>query len=122
MECSFDDNKHESVITKKLQEIPYHTVNHWNEAITLFYNVSLLALDNVHRSVRWFCVLCRHKGSMSKRASNFWRGHASCKVICATCVKKPRHIWCTEFMNGLLMFCSKLEQTNHRNGECITLL
>ena len=49
---------HECVmITKKLHEIPYHTVNTWNEVVNPFLPREFASLYKIMFSVQVFCVL-----------------------------------------------------------------
>ena len=58
----FGDNAHECVIIiKKLQEIPYHTVNTWNEVVNRFPPLEFVSLYKIMFSVQvFFCTVSAH--------------------------------------------------------------
>ena len=53
------------IIIKKLHEIPYHTVNTWNEVVNTFLPSEFVSLYKIMFSVQVFCVLFQSMTSMS---------------------------------------------------------
>ena len=58
--------QHKCVITiKKLHEIPYHTVNTWNEVVNPFLPRYFVSFYKIMFSVQVFCVLFQPMTSTS---------------------------------------------------------
>ena len=52
--------QHECVIIKKLYEIPYHTVNTWNEVVNPFLPREFVSLYKIMFSVQFSCTVSVH--------------------------------------------------------------
>ena len=53
------------IIIKKVHEIPYHTVNTWNEVVNPFLPLEFVSLYKTMFSVQVFCVLFQPMRSTS---------------------------------------------------------
>ena len=77
------------VITKKLQEIPYHTVNHWTKACNPFLPCQFVSLHYIMFTGQVACVLFLPMASASEACLTYsvTYGVGQISMFVRTCVQ-----------------------------------